>query len=102
MARKARRPSVNQPESTTMTPTSKGELAMVQYLLSVHSTEADPTLSPEVMERMYAQVDMFNQGLKASGNWVFAGGLHPASTATVVNATRSEERRVGKECRSRW
>jgi hypothetical protein len=60
---------------------------MVQYLLSVHSTEADPTLSPEVMERMYAQVDMFNQGLKASGNWVFAGGLHPASTATVVNAT---------------
>jgi hypothetical protein len=60
---------------------------MVQYLLSVHSTEADPTPSPEVMERMYAQVDTFNQGLKASGNWVFAGGLHPASTATVVNAT---------------
>jgi len=60
---------------------------MVQYLLSVHSTEADPTPSPEVMERMYAQVDMFNQGLKASGSWVFAGGLHPASTATVVNAT---------------
>jgi hypothetical protein len=60
---------------------------MVQYLLSVHSTEADPTPSPEVMERMYAQVDTFNQGLKASGNWVFGGGLRPASTATVVNAT---------------
>ena len=24
------------------------------------------------------------------------------STATVLSATRSEERRVGKECRSRW
>jgi hypothetical protein len=60
---------------------------MVQYLLSVHSTEADPTPPPEVMERMYAQVDTFNRGLKASGNWVFAGGLHPVTTATVVDAT---------------
>ena len=60
---------------------------MVQYLLSVHSTETDPTPSPEVMERMYAQVDTFNQGLKSSGSWVFAGGLHPASSATVVDAS---------------
>jgi hypothetical protein len=60
---------------------------MVQYLLSVHSTEADAHPSPEVMERMYAQVDTFNEGLKTSGNWVFAGGLHPVTTATVVDAT---------------
>ena len=63
---------------------------MVQYLLSVHSSEADQTPSPEVMERMYAQVDRFNQEVQASGNWVFAGGLHPVSTATVVDATGEE------------
>jgi hypothetical protein len=63
---------------------------MVEYLLSVHSTDADPTPSPEVMQRMYAQVDTFNQGLRASGRWVFAGGLHPVETATVVDATGPE------------
>jgi hypothetical protein len=38
---------------------------MVQYLLSVHSTEADVEPSPEVMKRMYAQVDTFNEEIKA-------------------------------------
>jgi hypothetical protein len=63
---------------------------MVQYLLSVHSTEADAQPSPEVMERAYAQVDKFNEEIKAAGNWVFAGGLHPVSTATVVDATGAD------------
>jgi hypothetical protein len=60
---------------------------MVQYLLSVHSTEADADPSPEVMERIYAQVDKFNQEVMTSGSWVFGGGLHPVTTATVVDAT---------------
>ena len=63
---------------------------MVQYLLSVHSTDADPEPSPEVMERAYAQVDKFNQEIKASGNWVFGGGLHPVTTATVVDGTGAD------------
>jgi hypothetical protein len=63
---------------------------MVQYLLSVHSTEADTDPSPEVIEKMYDQVDKFNEEVKASGNWVFAGGLHPVSTATVVDATGAD------------
>ncbi len=29
-------------------------------------------------------LDALNQQLKAAGAWVFAGGLHPPSTATVV------------------
>jgi len=60
---------------------------MAQYLLSVHSTEGEADPSPAVMTRMYAQVDKFNAEVKSSGNWVFAGGLHPVSTATVVDAT---------------
>jgi hypothetical protein len=63
---------------------------MVQYLLSVYGSESDPDPSPEVMERMYAQVDKFNEEVKASGKWVFAGGLHPVSTATVVDATGAD------------
>lgn len=60
---------------------------MVQYLLSVHTSDGDTDPSPEVVERMYAQVDKFNAEVMASGNWVFGGGLHPVTTATVVDAT---------------
>ena len=63
---------------------------MAQYLLSVHMTEADEKPSPEVMEKAYRDVDVFNKELMASGAWVFAGGLHPASTATVVDGTGPE------------
>jgi hypothetical protein len=33
---------------------------------------------------MYKDVDAFNGELQAEGAWVFAGGLHPPATATVV------------------
>jgi hypothetical protein len=57
---------------------------MTQYLLSVHMVEGEPVPSEEEMQKAYQQVDAFNAGLKAAGNWVFAGGLHPPATATVV------------------
>ena len=61
---------------------------MSQYLLSVHGSEAAyAEVSPEAMQRMFKQVDAFNSELQASGAWVFAGGLHPAHTATVVTNT---------------
>ena len=40
-----------------------------------------------------------NRILALSGNDIFSGGGLSADLAT---AERSEERRVGKECRSRW
>jgi hypothetical protein len=61
---------------------------MTQYLLSVHgSDESFASVSPEDMQRMYQQVDKFNSDLQASGGWVFGGGLHSATTATVVRNT---------------
>jgi len=57
---------------------------MTQYLMSVYMVEGEELPSPEVMEQMYKDVDVFNSEIQASGNWVFAGGLHPANTATVV------------------
>ncbi len=63
---------------------------MTQYLLAVHSIEGEAEPSPEDMERMYKQVDVFNDELREKGAWVFAGGLHPADTATVVRVTDGE------------
>src|SRR5260370_42641214 len=57
---------------------------MKQYLLSVHMVEGQEPPAPESMQQMYADVDVFNSRLKAEGAWVFAGGLHPATSATVV------------------
>ncbi len=57
---------------------------MKQYLLSVHHEGDYPTPEPEDMQRMFAQVDAFNQQLQQSGAWVFAGGLHPKESATTI------------------
>ena len=58
---------------------------MTQYLLSVHMVEGERDAAPRTRsQQMYADVDAFNDEIKAAGAWVFAGGLHPADTATVV------------------
>ena len=56
---------------------------MKQYLLSVYSTEGSIP-EPEAIEKIYADVDALNAEIQQAGAWVFAGGLHPSSTATVV------------------
>lgn len=57
---------------------------MRQYLLSVHMVEGEPDPAEEEIHRIYAAVDTFNAELQSAGAWVFAGGLHPPATATVV------------------
>jgi hypothetical protein len=56
---------------------------MKQYLLSVYQPEGG-TPPAEFLEKVRRDVDALNQELKATGTWVFAGGLHPSSTATVL------------------
>jgi hypothetical protein len=64
---------------------------MAQYLLSVwHYSDYAVDFSGEEMQRVVAQVDRFNEQLQSSGAWVFAGGLHPASSATVVRSKDGE------------
>lgn len=63
---------------------------MTQYLLSVHMVEGEELPPNDIIEQMYKDVDAFNNELKAEGAWVFAGGLHPAETATVVRVTDGE------------
>ena len=64
---------------------------MNQYLLSMYQPDGDlprpdVPLTPDgrtLMEVM-RDVNQVTDQMKAAGAWVFAGGLHPASTATVV------------------
>ena len=62
---------------------------MTHYLLSVHGPaemdEFGSYGSKEEMEAAFAATGAFNDQLHADGYWVFAGGLEPASTATVVD-----------------
>jgi hypothetical protein len=62
---------------------------MTQYLLSVYHPDGQP-LPPEVQERSMRDVDALNQEMMAAGAWVFAGGLHPSSTATVLRVQNGE------------
>ncbi len=63
---------------------------MKQYMLSVHMVEGEEMPSPETIQQMYADVDAFNAKMQAEGAMVFAGGLHPADTATVVRMQDGE------------
>ncbi len=64
---------------------------MKQYLLSVHLVDdGTPPPPAEVMQPQYERVAAFNSEVQAAGAWVFAGGLHPPSTATVVRVADGE------------
>ncbi len=57
---------------------------MTQYLLSVYDNPDNPTPTDEEIQAAYKAVDVFNHKLQAEGVWIFAGGLHPVDTASVV------------------
>jgi hypothetical protein len=59
---------------------------MTQYLMSVWHESDSRLPSDAEMEEIFADVGKFNEELQAAGQWVFAGGLHPPTTATVVRS----------------
>lgn len=56
---------------------------MKQYLLSIYQPD-EGTPPPAVLEKVMRDVRALVEEAKAAGAWVFNGGLHPPSTATVV------------------
>ena len=56
---------------------------MAQYLLSVYQP-VGPAPDPEFLEPIMRDLEALNREMQAAGAWVFAAGLHPAGTATVV------------------
>jgi hypothetical protein len=57
---------------------------MKQYMLSVYHADKGPALAPEVMAASIRDVDAINAEMQKAGAWVFAGGLHNDSAASVV------------------
>ena len=58
---------------------------MPQYLISVwHDENYEVDFSTPDAQRRVALVGKFNEELQGAGAWVFAAGLHPSSSATVV------------------
>ena len=58
---------------------------MRQYLLSIYQPDG-PAPDAESMAVIMADLAELDRDLRAAGAWVFAGGLFPASTATVVRS----------------
>lgn len=56
---------------------------MKLYLLTLYQPEG-PIPAPAILEGVMRDVSTVRQEMKTAGAWVFSGGLHPPSTATVV------------------
>jgi hypothetical protein len=60
-----------------------------QYMLSIYQPDGPPP-PPEALAKIMGDVEAVLREMKAAGAWVFNGGLHPPSTATVVRFTDGE------------
>jgi hypothetical protein len=56
---------------------------MKQYLLSIYMPD-EGTPEPEFLDEVMSELATLNDEMRSAGAWVFTGGLHAASTATVV------------------
>ncbi len=45
---------------------------------------------PEFLERVVSEIETIRADLRASGSWVFGGGLHEPSASTVLRAQGDE------------
>jgi hypothetical protein len=63
----------------------KENFSMKRYLLSIYQPDGEPP-PPAILETIMRDVYAVNRELKAAGAWVFDGGLHAPSTATVVRS----------------
>jgi hypothetical protein len=55
-----------------------------QFMLSVCAVGGAPTPSAEETATMFHDVGALNNEIRAAGAWVFAGGMDPISSSTVV------------------
>lgn len=62
---------------------------MKQYLVSVYQPDGDPPPDLDLTAVM-REVGAWEQELKDAGAWLFTARLHPAGTATVIQAGKGE------------
>jgi hypothetical protein len=56
---------------------------MTHYLLTIYQPDGPPP-PPEILDPIMRDLAAVEREMKDAGVWVFSGGLHPPSTATVV------------------
>jgi hypothetical protein len=62
---------------------------MTQYLLNIYQPDgAAPP--PAALSKVMQDLNTLIEDAKSAGVWVFNGGLHPASSATVVRIQRGD------------
>jgi hypothetical protein len=62
---------------------------MTRYALIVHQPDAPPPAELD-LDAIMRNVAALEQEMQDAGVWVFSGGLHPPSTATVLQARDGE------------
>ena len=63
---------------------------MTQYLLAVHHAGSGPDISPAEFRQSVAEVGALNDKLTEAKALVFAGGLLPVESATVVRQSGND------------
>jgi len=58
---------------------------MTRYLLSMYQPDG-PAPEPDILDPIMRDINAVERQMKDAGVWVFSGGLHDPSTATVVRA----------------
>ena len=63
----------------------------MKYVISVIDNLENPGTAAEMVE-----IDKFNDSLRANGQWIFAWGLQPPETATVIDNRNDANISTGK------
>jgi hypothetical protein len=63
--------------------------SMKRYLLSIYQPDG-PVPTRDVLDKINQDLAALNREMKGAGAWVFAAGLYPPSTATVVMVQAGE------------
>jgi hypothetical protein len=72
--------------TTTRAAERREETRMKLYLIGMYQPDGPPP-PPEILEPIMREIHAIRRELERAGQWVFAGGLHPPSTATVLKAS---------------
>ena len=86
-------------------PSTIGELAVCQIesLLTAYMEKSDKNVFMQnLLLGSYSEVDAFNRAKKLHITTTVRRAVFLVETKQSKDENRSEERRVGKECRSRW